>query len=161
MDFKKLIASKFLSDCLFKYLYLSTENWINEVLSEYSGFTDKTDPFKNPVSICNIVSNLVHFTKETSMLAGNVKFNYKGKIINGIPADFTNTFCKTVNNSISSIQYVFSSVVYMSGIPWQEKMFEILDIYELALVHIYHCVDSTLAILNGQMEKYVNELITK
>ena len=37
-------------------------------------------------------------------------------------------------------------------------MIEILDVYELGLVYIKNSVDSTLVIMNGQMEKYVKNL---
>ena len=163
VDFKKTLANKFLSDCLFKYLNESTKSWIKSVISDYSSASEK-DTSKStymPESMCDIIENLVHFSKETTNLAANLRISFKGKTINGIPVEFIDCFCKTVNKSISSIQQLFSSIIYTSNNSWIEKIIEILDIYELALDYIKNSVDSTLVIMNGQMKKYVDKMFGK
>lgn len=156
VDFKKVTANKFLSNCLFKYINDSTEIWIKSVLEEV--VNDKLDDKTIPMSLCDIVENLVHFTKETTRIASTIKFTYRNKIIDGIPEDFVKCFCNTVNRDIETIQRLFSSIIYTSNNTWYNKMIEILDVYELGLVYIKNSVDSTLVIMNGQMEKYVKNL---
>lgn len=159
VDFKKSLANKFLSDCLFKYLNESTKSWIKNILIDYSKASE-TDIVKEnymPESMCDIVENLVHFSKETKHLAENLRFSFRNKTINGIPVEFVDCFCKTVNKSITSIQQLFSSIIYTTNNSWVEKIIEILDIYELALDYIKNSVDSTLVIMNGQMKKYVDK----
>lgn len=159
IDFKKSLANKFLSDCLFKYLNESTKTWIKSILSDYSRASEKEINKNNymPESMCNIIENLVHFSKETKHLAENLRFTFKNKSVNGIPVEFVDCFCTTVNKSISSIQQLFSSIIYTTNNSWVEKIIEILDIYELALDYIKNSVDSTLVIMNGQMKKYVEK----
>ena len=56
------------------------------------------------------------------------------------------------------IQDVMSSIIYVTDIAWYNKVIEILDVLELVIVYIKDSVDSTLVVLNGQLEKYVEEL---
>lgn len=159
VDFKKSLANKFLSDCLFKYLNESTKSWIKNILIDYSKASESDIVKENymPESMCDIIENLVHFSKETKHLAENLRFSFRNKTINGIPVEFVDCFCKTVNKSITSIQQLFSSIIYTTNNSWVEKIIEILDIYELALDYIKNSVDSTLVIMNGQMKKYVDK----
>lgn len=159
IDFKKSLANKFLSDCLFKYLNESTKSWIKNILIDYSKASESDIVKENymPESMCDIIENLVHFSKETKHLAENLRFSFRNKTINGIPVEFVDCFCKTVNKSITSIQQLFSSIIYTTNNSWVEKIIEILDIYELALDYIKNSVDSTLVIMNGQMKKYVDK----
>jgi hypothetical protein len=159
VEFKKSLANKFLSDCLFKYLNESTKTWIKSILTEYSKASESDVVKENymPESMCDIIENLVHFSKETKHLAENLRFSFRNKTINGIPVEFVDCFCKTVNKSIVSIQQLFSSIIYTANNSWVEKVIEILDIYELALDYIKNSVDSTLVIMNGQIKKYVDK----
>lgn len=159
VDFKKTTANKFLSNCLFKYINDSTEIWIKSVLEEVE--TNNLDDKNIPMSLCDIIENLVHFTKETTRIASTIKFTYKNKMITGIPEEFVSCFCNTVNRNIEIIQRLFSSIIYTSNNSWYSKMIEILDVYELGLIYIKNSVDSTLVIMNGQMEKYVKNNFSK
>lgn len=155
-DFKKMIASHFLSDCIFKYLFESVKTWIDSVISEYSSRMD--DDNYVPISLCNIVEYLIHFTKETTRLASLVQLNFDNKHIDGIPPDFVKYFCKIVNRDMTIIQDVMSSIIYITDITWYNKVIEILDMLELVIVYIKDSVDSTLVVLNGQLEKYLEDL---
>lgn len=159
VSFKKLIANKFLSDCLFKYLNDSTKKWIDDVIEEYSNNKTEIDSSYMPQSMCDIVENLVHFTKETTQMATMLKIQFMDKTINGIPVEFVDYFCKTVYANVDSIQRLFSAIIYSNN-TWKEKVIEILDIYELALNFIKNSVDSTLVVMNGQLKKYVDDLFS-
>ena len=158
-DFKKMIASHFLSDCIFKYLFESVKTWIDTVISEYET-TDSDDKNFVPVSLCNIIEYLIHFTKETTRISTQVRLTFNDKIIDGIPPDFVKYFCKIVNRDMKIIQDVISSIIYVTDISWYNKVIEVLDMLELVIVYIKDSVDSTLVVLNGQLEKYVKELIS-
>lgn len=158
VEFKKLIASHFLSDCIFKYLFDSIKKWIEIVVEDYSKSENKEAV---PVSLCDIIEDLVHFTKDTTHIASTVRLNFYGRVINGIPSEFVKYFCKIVNRDMSTIQDIISSIIYMNNISWYNKIIEILDFLELVIVYIKDSVDSTLIIMNGQLEKYVEELMTE
>ena len=96
VDFKKTTANKFLSNCLFKYINDSTELWIKSVLEEVE--SNNLDDKNIPMSLCDIIENLVHFTKETTRISSTIKFTYKNKIINGIPEEFVKCFCNKIKN---------------------------------------------------------------
>ena len=158
VEFKKLIASHFLSDCIFKYLFYSVKKWTEAVVEEYTNSEDKESV---PVSLCDIIEDLVHFTKDTTHIASTVRLNFYDKVINGIPSDFVKYFCKIVNRDIATIQDIVSSIIYMNNISWYNKIIEILDFLELVIVYIKDSVDSTLIIMNGQLKKYVEELMAE
>ena len=155
-EFKKLIASRFLSDCIFKYLFESVKKWIDDIVREYEASTDE----KNfvPVTLCDIIEDLVHFTKETTRMSSQVRLTFNNHLIDGIPPDFVKYFCKIVNRDMKTIQEVMSSIIYVTDVSWYNKVIEILDILELVLVYIKDSVDATLVVLNGQLEKYLEEL---
>ena len=155
-EFKKLIASRFLSDCIFKYLFESVKKWIDDIVREYEVSTDE----KNfvPVTLCDIIEDLVHFTKETTRMSSQVRLTFNNHLIDGIPPDFVKYFCKIVNRDMKTIQEVMSSIIYVTDVSWYNKIIEILDILELVLVYIKDSVDATLVVLNGQLEKYLEEL---
>ena len=155
-EFKKLIASRFLSDCIFKYLFESVKKWIDDIVREYDASTDE----KNfvPITLCDIIEDLVHFTKETTRMSSQVRLTFDNHLIDGIPPDFVKYFCKIVNRDMKTIQEVMSSIIYVTDVSWYNKIIEILDILELVLVYIKDSVDATLVVLNGQLEKYLEEL---
>lgn len=155
-DFKKLIASRFLSECIFKYLFESVRVWIENIIKEYE--ENAEDKCYVPVSLCDIIEDLIHFTKETTRISAQIRFNFNGRLIDGIPNDFVKYFCKIVNKDMKTIQDVISSIIYVTDIAWYNKVIEILDILELVIVYIKDSIDSTLVVLNGQLEKYVEEL---
>lgn len=160
IEFKKLLANTFLSKCLFKYIESSTRKWILALIEEYESSEDlKKNAHKIPNSMTLIIENLVHFTKETSNLASTVNLTYKGKNINGIPIDFIKTFCEIINSRIDIVQELFNGVIYTSQLTWDKKVIEILDVYILALDYLITSVDSTLALLNGQMERFVESIM--
>ena len=155
-EFKKLIASRFLSECIFKYLFESVKKWIDDIVREYDASTDE----KNfvPITLCDIIEDLVHFTKETTRMSSQVRLTFDNHLIDGIPPDFVKYFCKIVNRDMKTIQEVMSSIIYVTDVSWYNKIIEILDILELVLVYIKDSVDATLVVLNGQLEKYLEEL---
>ena len=155
-EFKKLIASRFLSDCIFKYLFDSVKVWVDNVVKEYED--NSSDKTYVPVSLCDIIEDLIHFTKETTRMSSQVRLTFNNHLIEGIPPDFVKYFCKIVNRDMKIIQDVMSSIIYVTDIAWYNKVIEILDILELVIVYIKDSVDSTLVVLNGQLEKYVEEL---
>ena len=159
VSFKKLIANKFLSDCLFKYLNDNTKKWVNSIIEEYVSFKGIPDDSYIPKTMCDIIECLVHFTKETTQMATVLKIQFMDKTINGIPVEFVDYFCKTVYDNIDSVQRLFSAIIYSNN-SWEEKIIEILDIYELVLNYIKNSVDSTLVVMNGQLKKYVDDLFS-
>jgi len=155
-EFKKMIASRFLSDCIFKYLFESVKLWIDNIIKEYEANAD--DKNYVPVSLCDIIEDLIHFTKETTRMSSQVRLTFNNHLIDGIPPDFVKYFCKIVNRDMKTIQDVMSSIIYVTDISWYNKVIEVLDILELVIVYIKDSVDSTLVVLNGQLERYVEEL---
>lgn len=156
--FKKVIASTFLSECVFKYFLDTTEDWVNSVILEYTN-QDKTATTFQSVVIYDIIENLLRFTKETTRIASNVKISFEGITISGIPIDFIKYFCKIVNSNMNNVQDIISSILYTSDTAWYIKINEILDMLELVMIYIKNSIDATLIILNGQIESYLNNLI--
>ena len=76
VSFKKLIANKFLSDCLFKYLNDSTKKWIDDIIEEYSNNKTEIDSSYMPQSMCDIVENLVSKVLENYEAANKELFTY-------------------------------------------------------------------------------------
>lgn len=157
-NFKKLIASHFLSDCIFKYLFDSVKAWVDNVVEEFRSMEDYNEDYV-PVSMCDIIEYLVHFTKQTTHMSSQLRLTFNGKIIDGIPNDFVKYFCKIVNKDLNVIQGIISSIIYTTNVPWYSKILEILDLFELVIEYIKDSVDYTLIILNGQLEKYLEDLM--
>lgn len=152
-EFKKLVASRFLSECVFRYIFNSVKNWIENVLSE----SEETPEGQVPIAMCDIIEYLIHFTKETTIMSSEVRLSFNGFLLDGIPTDFVKYFCKIVNSDMQVIQDAISNIIYITDIPWYYKVIEILDILELVLVYIKDSVDSTLIVFDGQLEKYFKE----
>ena len=91
-------------------------------------------------------------------MSSQVRLTFNNHLIDGIPPDFVKYFCKIVNRDMKTIQEVMSSIIYVTDVSWYNKVIEILDILELVLVYIKDSVDATLVVLNGQLEKYLEEL---
>jgi len=157
-NFKKLIASHFLSDCIFKYLFDSVKAWVDNVVEEFRSMEDYNEDYI-PVSMCDIIEYLVHFTKQTTHMSSQLRLTFNGKIIDGIPNDFVKYFCKIVNKDLNVIQGIISSIIYTTNVPWHSKILEILDLFELVIEYIKDSVDYTLIILNGQLERYLEDLM--
>lgn len=157
-NFKKLIASHFLSDCIFKYLFDSVKLWVDNVSEEVRSMQDYNEDYV-PISMCEIIEYLVHFTKQTTHMSSQLRLTFNGRIIDGIPNDFVKYFCKIVNKDLNVIQNIISSIIYTTNIPWYNKVLEILDLFELVVEYIKDSVDYTLIILNGQLEKYLEDLM--
>ena len=157
-NFKKLIASHFLSDCIFKYLFDSVKAWVDSVVEEFRSMEDYNEDYI-PVSMCDIIEYLVHFTKQTTHMSSQLRLTFNGKIIDGIPNDFVKYFCKIVNKDLNVIQGIISSIIYTTNVPWYSKILEILDLFELVIEYIKDSVDYTLIILNGQLERYLEDLM--
>lgn len=160
IEFKKTLANKFLSDCLFKYLNESTESWIKAIVEEISKVSEKeiVKADYTPTSIYIINEYLTHFSKTTEEISETLHIEFKDSVLNGMPQEFVKQFCKTVSKNINSIQNSFGNILYSNNF-WVDKIVEILDLYELALDYIKMGVDSTLVVMNGQMKRYVERYI--
>lgn len=156
--FKKTIANKFLSNCLFKYLEDTVKEWLDEVLEQYKDAKEETNVYQVPPTMCSIIDRIQRFTKQTTELASRVQIPFEKKVITGIPPEFVKCFCTIVNQNIGVVYTTISSIVYMGSMTWYDKINEILDMMELIMSYVKTGVDSTLVVMNGQIEQYVENL---
>lgn len=160
IEFKKLIATRFLSDCIFKFLRDTMQKYVKDVLNEYYEKRRTSESYSsNSVVMCGVIENIMHFTKTVTHLASQTTFKYKNKTIEGIPPDFVKYFCRVISKDINTLSSTFSNIIYGTSSPWYIKINEILDFLELVIVYIKESVDSTLVVLNGQLQKFVNEIL--
>lgn len=156
--FKKIIANKFLSNCLFKYLEDTVKEWLDEVLEQYKDAKEETNVYQVPPTMCSIIDRIHRFTKQTTELASRVQIPFENKVITGIPPEFVKCFCTIVNQNFDVVYTTISSIVYMGSMTWYDKINEILDMMELIMSYVKTGVDSTLVVMNGQIEQYVENL---
>lgn len=158
ISFKKTIANKFLSNCLFKYLEDTVKEWLEEVLEQYKDAKEETNAYQVPPTMCSIIDRIQRFTKQTSDLASKVQIPFGKKVITGIPPEFVKCFCTIVNQNFGVVYTTISSIVYTGSMTWYDKINEILDMMELIMSYVKTGVDSTLVVMNGQIERYVENL---
>ncbi len=160
VEFKKLIATRFLSDCIFKFLRDTMQKYVKDVLNEYYEKRRNGESYSNNSAVmCGVIENVMHFTKTVTHLASQTTFKYKNKTIEGIPPDFVKYFCRVISKDINILSSTFSNIIYGTSSPWYIKINEILDFLELVIVYIKESVDSTLVVLNGQLQKFVNDIL--
>lgn len=160
VEFKKLIATRFLSDCIFKFLRDTMQKYVKDVLSEYYEKRRNGELYASNSSVmCGVIENIMHFTKTVTHLASQTTFKYKNKTIEGIPPDFVKYFCRVISKDINILSSTFSNIIYGTSSPWYIKINEILDFLELVIVYIKESVDSTLVVLNGQLQKFVDDIL--
>ena len=160
IEFKKLIATRFLSDCIFKFLRDTMQKYVKDVLNEYYDKRRNGEIYASNSSVmCGVIENIMHFTKTVTHLASQTTFKYKNKTIEGIPPDFVKYFCRVISKDINTLSSTFSNIIYGTASPWYIKINEILDLLELVIVYIKESVDSTLVVLNGQLQKFVDEIL--
>lgn len=160
VEFKKLIATRFLSDCIFKFLRDTMQKYVKDVLAEYYEKRRNGELYTSNSSVmCGVIENIMHFTKTVTHLASQTTFKYKNKTIEGIPPDFVKYFCRVISKDINVLSSTFSNIIYGTSSPWYIKINEILDFLELVIVYIKESVDSTLVVLNGQLQKFVDDIL--
>lgn len=160
IEFKKLIATRFLSDCIFKFLRDTMQKYVKDVLNEYYDKRRNGEIYASNSSVmCGVIENIMHFTKTVTHLASQTTFKYKNKTIEGIPPDFVKYFCRVISKDINALSSTLSNIIYGTTSPWYIKINEILDFLELVIVYIKESVDSTLVVLNGQLQKFVDEIL--
>lgn len=160
VEFKKLIATRFLSDCIFKFLRDTMQKYVKDVLAEYYEKRRNGEIYaSNSAVMCGVIENIMHFTKTVTHLASQTTFKYKNKTIEGIPSDFVKYFCRVISKDINTLSSTFSNIIYGTSSPWYIKINEILDFLELVIVYIKESVDSTLVVLNGQLQKFVDNIL--
>ena len=160
IEFKKLIATRFLSDCIFKFLRDTMQKYVKDVLAEYYEKRRNGELYSsNSAVMCSVIENIMHFTKTVTHLASQTTFKYKNKTIEGIPSDFVKYFCRVISKDINTLSSTFSNIIYGTSSPWYIKINEILDFLELVIVYIKESVDSTLVVLNGQLQKFVDNIL--
>lgn len=160
IEFKKLIATRFLSDCIFKFLRDTMQKYVKDVLNEYYEKRRNGELYtSNSTVMCGVIENIMHFTKTVTHLASQTTFKYKNKTIEGIPPDFVKYFCRVISKDINTLSSTFSNIIYGTSSPWYIKINEILDFLELVIVYIKESVDSTLVVLNGQLQKFVDDIL--
>lgn len=160
IEFKKLVATRFLSDCIFKFLRDTMQKYVKDVLNEYYEKRRNGESYSsNSAVMCGVIENVMHFTKTVTHLASQTTFKYKNKTIEGIPPDFVKYFCRVISKDINILSSTFSNIIYGTSSPWYIKINEILDFLELVIVYIKESVDSTLVVLNGQLQKFVNDIL--
>ena len=160
IEFKKFIATRFLSDCIFKFLRDTMQKYVKDVLAEYYEKRRNGELYaSNSAVMCSVIENIMHFTKTVTHLASQTTFKYKNKTIEGIPPDFVKYFCRVISKDINTLSSTFSNIIYGTSNPWYIKINEILDFLELVIVYIKESVDSTLVVLNGQLQKFVDDIL--
>lgn len=159
IEFKKMIAAKYLKLCLFEYLKKSFELWVDEICSEVSSEKFDITQDKPPLSFYKIGKYITDYQDNTSSLARSLSFQFKYRSVQGIPEQFIQKFNDWSIKDIVIAQDMIDKVLYNSNLKWQDKIYEVLDMFELILKFISNDVDATLVLLNGELEHYVEELL--
>lgn len=160
MEFKKLIAGKYLHECLFKYFCDMLEKWILSMEEECIDRL-KTDPSDDsiPTSYYSCLEPFMNYKEEASKLARNITFTFAGKTIHGIPDEFVDVLNDMSMKNVNVVNSSLNIILYTVTDRWIEKVKEILDMYILVFGLILNDVDATLIILNGEMKAYVENLM--
>ena len=137
VEFKKLIATRFLSDCIFKFLRDTMQKYVKDVLDEYYEKRRNGELYTSNSSVmCGVIENIMHFTKTVTHLASQTTFKYKNKTIEGIPPDFVKYFCRVISKDINILSSTFSNIIYGTSSPWYIKIYEILYFLDLVIFYI-------------------------
>lgn len=160
-EFKKIIASKYLHKCLFQYICDSIKQWVTAVIAECDANEYTINDKKPPTSYYNCIEEILNYQEKTKKLAREIVFEFKGHTIRGIPEPFINTFNDWSIKNVETIQRLLQDTIYSNdeNSSWFMKMIEILDMFEMIFKYIQCDVDATLVILNGEMERYVDNLL--
>ena len=163
IDFKKLIAGKYLHECLFKYFCDSLIEWIENMKKDcnekLANDGEDLDDFI-PVSYYSCLESFLNYKEETTKLAKNINFEFMDKIVRGIPDKFIETLNDWSMKNINVVSSSLNVVIYSTtASDWFNHVKEILDIYDIVFALILNDIDATLIILNGEMKKYVEDLL--
>ena len=163
IDFKKLIAGKYLHECLFKYFCDSLIGWIENMKKDcnekLANDGEDLDDFI-PVSYYSCLESFLNYKEETTKLAKNINFEFMDKIVRGIPDKFIETLNDWSMKNINVVSSSLNVVIYSTtASDWFNHVKEILDIYDIVFALILNDIDATLIILNGEMKKYVEDLL--
>lgn len=160
MEFKKLIAGKYLHECLFKYFCDMLEKWIISMEEECENRLKK-DPTDDsiPTSYYSCLEPFMRYSEEATRMAKNITFTFAGKTIHGIPDEFVNVLNEMIMKNVNVVNSSLNIILYTVSDRWIEKVKEILDMYILVFGLILNDVDATLITVNGEMKAYVENLI--
>lgn len=163
IDFKKLIAGKYLHECLFKYFCDSLTEWIENMKKDcnekLANDGEDLDDFI-PVSYYSCLESFLNYKEETTKLAKNINFEFMDKMVRGIPDKFIEILNDWSMKNINVVSSSLNVVIYSTTAnDWFNHVKEILDIYDIVFALILNDIDATLIILNGEMKKYVEDLL--
>ena len=156
-EFKKLIATKYLHKCLFEYIVRVTREWSETLLAEVNVEHPELC-CGTPPSIFGIIEDFVKYRQEARRRARELDFYFLGKPIHGIPNEFIDKLDNWSVRNMNMIREIAERVLYTPNLPWPNKAREILDMLEMSLDYMQNDVDATLILLNGEMERYVENL---
>ena len=161
IEFKKLVAGKFIHECLFKYLCDLFTKWVKDMEAECKERIQKAEGDKSvPTAYYSCLEQLFKYREEVTRLARNLTFEFKGHVVHGIPEPFIKTLDEWSVKNMNTVNSSLNLVVYSAtNNNWFSNVKEILDIYDITVGMMLNDVDATLVILNGEMKKYVEELL--
>lgn len=155
--FKRIIATKYLNNCLFGYLSNIISKWVEKSIDEYNSSTAD----EVPQSFYDIFNSIILYRDEVQKIASNIEFEFDGKLVRGIPREFIETLNEYASKDITSIQNSLRLLIFSSDVnTWFQHLVEILDVCEVFFSMILNDIDATLVVLNGEMESYVNKLLS-
>lgn len=164
INFKKLVAGKYLHECLFKYFCDSLTEWIENMKRDCdeklaNDDDEDLDDFI-PVSYYSCLESFLNYKEETTKLAKSINFEFMDKMIKGIPDKFIDILNDWSMKNINVVSSSLNVVIYSTtASDWFNHVKEILDIYDIVFALILNDIDATLIILNGEMKKYVEDLL--
>lgn len=163
INFKKLIAGKYLHECLFKYFCNSLTEWIENMKRDCEDKLDSDDEDLDdfiPVSYYSCLESFLNYKEETTKLAKSINFEFMDKMVKGIPDKFIEALNDWSMKNINVVSSSLNVVIYSTtASDWFNHVKEILDIYDIVFALILNDIDATLIILNGEMKKHVEDLL--
>jgi hypothetical protein len=154
-SFKKLIASRYLNNCLFKVLGDNTREWINDLVKEMKGSPDKN---KVPDTFYTISQYITKYKKAAYKEGKLIEFEFNDRKFYGIPTKFMKKFNSWSDIRMNKVYTMISDVVYSTQNTWFAKTIELLDLFEVVFMMLHDQMDATLIILNGEIELFLREL---
>jgi hypothetical protein len=153
--FKKMFASKYLNQCLFKVLGRNIKKWVDDIVSELK----KTNNFnKIPNSFYSISQYITEYKTAAYKEGKSIDFKYKDKEFYGIPTKFMTRFNNWSDTNMNRVYNMISDVLYSTQNTWFAKTIELLDLFEVIFMMLHDQMDSTLIILNGELSNFVKKI---
>jgi hypothetical protein len=154
-SFKKLLASKYLHQCLFKVLGEHVRQWINDIVNEVK---TKNNADKAPGTFFAISQYITQYKSEGYKEGKQAEFKYNGKSFYGIPAKFMTRFNNWSDSNMNRVYNMISDVLYSTQNNWFAKTIELLDLFEVIFMMLHDQMDATLIILNGEIAAFLKKL---